>query len=50
MAPIPPSKLDIEAWNSELTEGYVGAISREVHRAVKKIALRGCVQSVVAGG
>ena len=47
-APLSPSRLEIEPWNSELIEVYVGTISREVYRAVEKIAIRRGLQSVVA--
>jgi hypothetical protein len=44
------SKLDIEAWNSELTEVYVRAIGREVHWAAEKVATQRRFQSMVACG
>jgi selenophosphate synthetase-related protein len=46
---LPPSKLDIEAWNSEITEVYVATISRKVYQTIEKVATRRRVQSVVAG-
>jgi hypothetical protein len=49
-APRPPSRLDIEARNSELTGVYVGQISRTVHSNVEKVAFCGGFQSVVASG
>ncbi len=44
------SRLDIEAWNLELTKVYVHAISREVYTVVEKVATRRRFQSMVAGG
>ena len=46
----PPSRLDIEARNSELTEVYVRQISRTIHSNVEKVAFPRRLQSVVASG
>jgi len=49
-APLPPSTLDIEARNSELTEVYVRQISRTVHANVEKVDFWRGLKSRVASG